>query len=184
MWWEEKMRKAQECMIMTMTIHNWLELELLHGINDQNLQRRLLQEKDPTLKDMISIATQWQSAEDAVAQFIIENKMSENESDPEEANHISYGRTSNQRKGPVNGNLNSDHKQTRDEHQAQLIKSVTQNEHQIQLIKSVPRKGHPVQLIKSAPWNEYQALRLNNTESGLTTSPAEKQKWKRRRKGG
>ena len=29
------MRKAQECMIMTMTIDNWLELELIRGINDE-----------------------------------------------------------------------------------------------------------------------------------------------------
>ena len=43
-------------MIM-MTIDNWLEFELLRGISDQNLQRRLLQEKDPTLKNMISLAT-------------------------------------------------------------------------------------------------------------------------------
>ena len=84
-----------------MTIDNWLELELVRGISDQNLQRRLLQEKDPTLKDMISLATQWQSAEDAVAQFIIENETSENE--PEEANDIDYGKT------PY---LDSDHEKT------------------------------------------------------------------------
>ena len=72
------MIKAQECMIMTMTINNWLELELIWGINDQNLQKRLLQEKNPMLKDMISIATQWQSAETAMAQFIIANEPSEN----------------------------------------------------------------------------------------------------------
>ena len=56
-WWEKKMRKAQECLIMTMMTDNWLELELIRGISDQNLQRRLLQEKDPTLKNMISLAT-------------------------------------------------------------------------------------------------------------------------------
>ena len=56
-----------------MTLDNWLELELLRGINDQNLQKRLLQEKDPALRDMVSIATAWQSAED-VAQFIFNNE--------------------------------------------------------------------------------------------------------------
>ena len=66
----EKMRKAQECMITMMTVDNWLELELVRGIRDQNLQRTLLQEKDPTLKDVISIATQWQSAEDAHCWYI------------------------------------------------------------------------------------------------------------------
>ena len=55
-WWERKMRKAQEGMIMTMTTNNWLELELVRGINDQNLQKRLLQERNPMLQDMISIA--------------------------------------------------------------------------------------------------------------------------------
>ena len=69
------------------------------GICHQNLQRRLLQEKDPTLKDMISLATQWQSAEDPVAQFIIDNETSKNE--PEEANDLDYGKTPNRKKGPV-----------------------------------------------------------------------------------
>ena len=46
-WWERKMRKAQECAFTTMTLDNWLELEVLLGINDQNLRKRLLQEKDP-----------------------------------------------------------------------------------------------------------------------------------------
>jgi hypothetical protein len=109
-WWEKKMRKAQECTIMT--IDNWLELELIRGISDQNLQRRLLQEKDPSLKDMISLATQWQSVEDAMAQFIIDNETSGNESEPEEANDIDYGKTPNRKKGPVTGNLDSDHEQT------------------------------------------------------------------------
>ena len=112
-WWERKMRKAQECMIMT--IHNWLELELIRGISDQNLQRRLLQEKDPMLKDMISLATQWRSAETAMAQFIIDNKLSENESEPEEVNDIYYGKTPNWKKGPVTGNLDSNQDQTNTE---------------------------------------------------------------------
>ena len=37
-WWERKMIKVQEGMIDTMTVDNWLELELVRGINDQNLQ--------------------------------------------------------------------------------------------------------------------------------------------------
>ena len=41
-------------MIMTTTNDNWLELELVRGINDQSLQKRLLQERDPMLRDMIS----------------------------------------------------------------------------------------------------------------------------------
>ena len=76
-----------------MTIDNWLELELVRGINDQNLQKRLLRERNPMLQDMISIATQWQSAETAMAQFIIDNEPSETDSKPEEANDTTYGRT-------------------------------------------------------------------------------------------
>ena len=72
-WWERKMRKAQECAFTTMTLDNWLELEVLRGINDQNLRKRLLQEKDPALRDLVNIATAWQSAED-VAQFIFNNE--------------------------------------------------------------------------------------------------------------
>ena len=109
------MKKAQECMIMTMTIDNWLEVELIRGINDPNLQKRLLQESDPVLKDMVRIALQWQSAEDIMTQFIIDNEPSENESEPEEANDTHYGRTPNLTKGPVTGNLDTDRDQTDEE---------------------------------------------------------------------
>ena len=77
-WWEKKMKKAQECMLKTMTIDNWLEVELIRGINDPTLQKRLLQESDPILKDMVRIAMQWQSAEDIMTHFIIDNEPSEN----------------------------------------------------------------------------------------------------------
>ena len=53
-WWERKMTKAQEGMIMTMTAENWLELELVRGISDQGLQMRILQERNPTLQEMVS----------------------------------------------------------------------------------------------------------------------------------
>ena len=85
-------------MIMTMTVNNWLEMELV------------LQEKDPTMTDMVSIATQWQSAEDAVAQFI-DNETSKNDSDSEEADDIDYRAMSNRKKGPATGNLDSDYGQ-------------------------------------------------------------------------
>ena len=52
------MIKAQEGMIDTMTVDNWLELELVRGVNDQNLQKRILRERNLMLRDMISIATQ------------------------------------------------------------------------------------------------------------------------------
>ena len=118
------MRKAQECMMMTMMINIWLELELIRGINDQNLQKRLLQEKTPMLQDMISIATQWQSAETATAQFIIDNEPSENKNEPEEVNDTHYRKTLNRKKGPVTGNLNSaqDHTDKEDATQADCNK--------------------------------------------------------------
>ena len=89
-----------------MTIDNWLELELVRGINDQSLQKRLLQERNPMLQDMISIATQWQSAETTMAQFIVDNESIETDSESEEVNNTNYERTSNRSKGTVSGNLN------------------------------------------------------------------------------
>ena len=74
------MKKAQECMLSTMTIDNWLEVELICGIYDPTLQKRLLQESDPILKDMVRIAMQWQSVEDVMTLFIIDNEASEHES--------------------------------------------------------------------------------------------------------
>ena len=65
-WCVHKMRKGQECTLKTMTPDDWLQLELLRGVNDPMLQKRLLQERSPTL---ISIATQWQSAENAQISF-------------------------------------------------------------------------------------------------------------------
>ena len=65
-WWERKMIKAQEGMIDSMTVDNWLELELIRGVNDQNLQKRILREHNPMLRDMVNIATLWQSAEIAM----------------------------------------------------------------------------------------------------------------------
>ena len=38
-WWERKMTKAQEAMIVAMMAENWLELELIQGISDPNLQK-------------------------------------------------------------------------------------------------------------------------------------------------
>ena len=108
-WWEIKMKKAQEGMITTMTIDNWLELELVRGINDQGLQKRILLERNPMLQAMISIATQWQSAETAMAQFIVDNESSETNSESEETNDIHYKRTPNRSKGPVTNNLNYTH---------------------------------------------------------------------------
>ena len=84
-WWERKMTKAQEAMIVAMTTENWLELELIQGISDPNLRKRILQECNPRLQDMIGIATRWQSAEDATAKFVVETETSETSSEQDEA---------------------------------------------------------------------------------------------------
>ena len=52
-WWERKMIKAQEGMFVMMTVDNWLELELIRGVNNQNLQKRILREHNPMLRDMV-----------------------------------------------------------------------------------------------------------------------------------
>ena len=51
------MTKAQEGMIISMTAENWLKLELVRGISDQDLQKRILRELNPMMQEMISIAT-------------------------------------------------------------------------------------------------------------------------------
>ena len=42
-----------------MTTKDWLQQELLRGVNDPGLQRRLLQEINPNLEDLINNATLW-----------------------------------------------------------------------------------------------------------------------------
>jgi hypothetical protein len=114
-WWERKMKKAQEGMIDSMTVDNWLELELIRGVNDQNLQKRILQEHNPMLRDMVSIATLWQSAETAMAQFIADNESNVTDSEFEEANDPYHERTPTWSKGPVTDNLNYIRDQTEKE---------------------------------------------------------------------
>ena len=62
---------------------------------------KILRERNPMLRDMISIATRWQSAEDAMAQFIVDIESSKTDSEPEEANN----ELPNWSKGPVTSNL-------------------------------------------------------------------------------
>ena len=111
------MIKAQEGMIDSMTVDNWLELELIRGVNDQNLQKRILREHNPMLLDMVSIATLWQSAETAMAQFIADNESSVTDSESEETNDPYYERKSTWSKGPVTDNLSYPRDQTeREDH--------------------------------------------------------------------
>ena len=100
-WWERKMKKAQEAMIVAMTAENWLELELIQGINDPNLRKRILQECNPKLQDMVCIAKRWQSAKDATAQFAADTESSETSNERNEASDEIH----NWNKGPVTNTM-------------------------------------------------------------------------------
>ena len=56
-WWERKLQKGQECSHTDMTPNDWLQLDLLRNIYDSELQRKLLQEREPELEELIKIAT-------------------------------------------------------------------------------------------------------------------------------
>ena len=71
------------------------------------------------LRDMVSIATLWQSAETAMAQFIPDNESSVTDSEPEEINDPYYERSFTWSKGSVNNNLSYPRDQTEREENAQ-----------------------------------------------------------------
>ena len=48
-----------------MTPKDWLQQELLRGVYDNELQKKLLQQRNPTLEDLINIATLYQNADSA-----------------------------------------------------------------------------------------------------------------------
>jgi hypothetical protein len=48
-----------------MTPKDWLQQELLRGVYDTDLQKKLLQERNPTLDELINIATLYQNADSA-----------------------------------------------------------------------------------------------------------------------
>ena len=64
-WWERKLQKGQECSHDMMTPKDWLQQELLLGVYDSDLQKKLLQERTPTLEELINIATLYQNADSA-----------------------------------------------------------------------------------------------------------------------
>ena len=51
-WWERKLQKGQEYSHHDMTPKDWLQLELLWGVYDYGLQRKLFQERKPELEDL------------------------------------------------------------------------------------------------------------------------------------
>ena len=64
-WWERKLQKGQECSHTDMTPNDWLQLELLRNVYDSELQRKLLEVREPKLEELIKIATLWQQADSA-----------------------------------------------------------------------------------------------------------------------
>ena len=56
-WWERKLQRGQECSLDAMAPKDWLQQELLRGVYDSDLQKKLLLERNPTLEDLINIAT-------------------------------------------------------------------------------------------------------------------------------
>ena len=64
-WWERKMQRGQECSQGSMTPKDWLQQELIRCVYDTELQRKLLQERDPTLEGLIKIGTLHQNADSA-----------------------------------------------------------------------------------------------------------------------
>ena len=54
-WWERKLQKGQECSHTDMTPNDWLQQELLRNVYDSELQRKLLQEREPKLARNLAI---------------------------------------------------------------------------------------------------------------------------------
>ena len=60
---------AVECDLGAMKGNAWLRMELVRGVNDTRLQKRLLQEQQATLPQLILIAKQWQAADGTKTAF-------------------------------------------------------------------------------------------------------------------
>ena len=48
---------------------DWLALELIRGVSDAELQKKLLLEQDPALHRLVRIAEQWQAVDSAQTAF-------------------------------------------------------------------------------------------------------------------
>ena len=66
-WWDRTKAKAMECALETMSKDDMLMLQLIRGMIDSMLRKRLLQEKDPTMAKLVGIAEQWQVADNMQA---------------------------------------------------------------------------------------------------------------------
>ena len=67
---------AVECDLGAMMGNDWLRVELVRGVNDTRLQKRLLQEQQATLPQMVLIAKQWQVPSAGVGEDTVSSSLS------------------------------------------------------------------------------------------------------------
>ena len=60
-WWDKRKAKAVECALETMNRDDVMMLELVRGVSDTMLQKKLLMEQQPKLSVLVRIAEQWQA---------------------------------------------------------------------------------------------------------------------------
>ena len=58
------MDKARECLLADITEEQINLLELIRGVQNPNLKREFLKQKDPKLEDLLQIAKNWQRSSD------------------------------------------------------------------------------------------------------------------------
>ena len=63
-WWSKKLDKARECLLADITEEQINLLELIRGVQNPNLKREFLKQKDPKLDDLLQIAKNWQRSSD------------------------------------------------------------------------------------------------------------------------
>jgi hypothetical protein len=62
-WWDRVKSKAVECALSQMTEDDMMMLQMIRGVSDSPLQKKLLQEEQPLLDKLVLIAEQWQAAD-------------------------------------------------------------------------------------------------------------------------
>jgi hypothetical protein len=62
-WWDRVKAKAVECALSQMTEDDMMMLQMIRGVSDSLLQKKLLQEEKPSLAKLVQIAEQWQAAD-------------------------------------------------------------------------------------------------------------------------
>ena len=67
---------AVECDLGAMMGNDWLRVELVRGVNDTRLQKRLLHEQQAMLPQMVLIAKQWQVPSAEVGENTVSSSLS------------------------------------------------------------------------------------------------------------